>query len=188
MQHNFNFSPLEQLVLAYAKYAHRDQKRKYTNEPYINHCINVAAMCKHFGGTEQMVCAALLHDVLEDTPTTLLELNHFLRSIVDVSHVLIYYTQMYVNDLTEKHTHEAYPHYNRTQRKYLESERLAMSCPESQTIKYCDLIDNTSSIAQYDPGFAKVYLQEKADLLRVMDKGNPKLYQIALELSKQEIT
>lgn len=51
----------------------------------------------------------------------------------------------------------------------------------SQSIKYCDLIDNTKSIVQHDPGFAKVYLKEKFDLLQAMDKGNNDLFNLALK-------
>jgi RelA/SpoT family (p)ppGpp synthetase len=46
--------------------AHKGQKRK-SGEEYAVHPILVASIVAHFGGTEDMVKAALLHDVVEDT-------------------------------------------------------------------------------------------------------------------------
>lgn len=52
--------------------AHADQVRKGTENavglalPYITHPVAVAALVQRYGGTEDQVIAALLHDVLED--------------------------------------------------------------------------------------------------------------------------
>ncbi len=48
---------------------HEGQFRK-SGQPYIIHPILVASIVRHFGGDEEMVFAALLHDVVEDTPCT----------------------------------------------------------------------------------------------------------------------
>lgn len=45
---------------------HANQKRK-SGEPYVIHPICVASIVAFYGGDESMVCAALLHDVVEDT-------------------------------------------------------------------------------------------------------------------------
>ena len=50
----------------------------------------------------------------------------------------------------------------------MDRQRLAESSREVQTIKVADLIDNTPSIVQHDPDFARVYLREKRDLLNVL--------------------
>jgi (p)ppGpp synthase/HD superfamily hydrolase len=52
-----------------------DQRRKYTNEPYINHPAAVAELVRSVPHTEEMLCAAWLHDVVEDTPCTLIEVE-----------------------------------------------------------------------------------------------------------------
>ncbi len=44
---------------------HKNQKR-LSGEPYIKHPVEVACLIAQFGGDEDMICAALLHDVLED--------------------------------------------------------------------------------------------------------------------------
>ena len=53
-------------ALALAVKAHRGQKRKGTNIPYIAHPMAVAAIALDHGATEDQAMAALLHDVLED--------------------------------------------------------------------------------------------------------------------------
>ncbi len=53
---------------------HEGQYRK-SGQPYIIHPILVASIVRHFGGDAQMVIAALLHDVLEDTPCTSEEIS-----------------------------------------------------------------------------------------------------------------
>ena len=58
---------------SFANNAHEGQVRKYGGEPYIDHPIRVAMLLIEFipNISEEMVAAALLHDVLEDTDTTL---------------------------------------------------------------------------------------------------------------------
>jgi RelA/SpoT family (p)ppGpp synthetase len=46
--------------------SHAGQKRK-SGEDYVIHPILVASIVAHFGGSEDMIIAALLHDVVEDT-------------------------------------------------------------------------------------------------------------------------
>jgi (p)ppGpp synthase/HD superfamily hydrolase len=50
----------------YAHEAHRDQRRKKTNRPYISHLMGVASLVLQHGGDEEQAMAALLHDVVED--------------------------------------------------------------------------------------------------------------------------
>jgi guanosine-3',5'-bis(diphosphate) 3'-pyrophosphohydrolase len=65
-------------ALAFAARKHRDQRRKDAEaSPYINHPIALAELLVHAGGIDDPVvlAAALLHDTLEDTETTLAELR-----------------------------------------------------------------------------------------------------------------
>ena len=69
-----------QLILKAAHFAaqkHRDQRRKDEDaSPYINHPISVAKIISEIGNVEdpEVLAAALLHDTIEDTETTIDEL------------------------------------------------------------------------------------------------------------------
>ncbi len=54
--------------------AHGEQKRR-SGEPYITHPVQVAALLWELGMDTDCVVAALLHDVVEDTPTSLDEVS-----------------------------------------------------------------------------------------------------------------
>lgn len=54
--------------------AHDGQMRR-SGEPYISHPLNVAKLLVELGMDSQSVAAALLHDVVEDTPITLDEIK-----------------------------------------------------------------------------------------------------------------
>ena len=59
---------------ASAAYWHRDQKRR-SGDPYITHPLAVATILAELGMNTETICAALLHDTVEDTPYTLTELR-----------------------------------------------------------------------------------------------------------------
>src|SRR5882762_2716998 len=60
-------------ALAFAAHKHRYQRRKDAeSSPYINHPIALADVLINEGGVTdvEVLCAALLHDTVEDTATT----------------------------------------------------------------------------------------------------------------------
>jgi guanosine-3',5'-bis(diphosphate) 3'-pyrophosphohydrolase len=57
-----------------AAYWHREQKRR-SGDPYITHPLAVATILAELGMNTETICAALLHDTVEDTPYTLTELR-----------------------------------------------------------------------------------------------------------------
>ena len=61
----------EEIIKAYkyAKEKHKNQYRK-SGEPYIIHPVHVAYILAELGLDTQTICAALLHDVVEDTDST----------------------------------------------------------------------------------------------------------------------
>jgi len=63
-----------QRALATARDAHRQQFRK-SGEPYFFHPLRVAHLAARHWMDFASVIAALLHDVVEDTPTTLVEIR-----------------------------------------------------------------------------------------------------------------
>ena len=50
--------------------AHSEQKRQ-SGEPYINHCVAVAAILSEMKMPAEVIAAGLLHDTVEDTHITL---------------------------------------------------------------------------------------------------------------------
>jgi|SRR5271157_189433 len=57
-----------------AEQAHEDQKRA-SGDPYINHCLAVAAILAEYSMPAEVIAAGLLHDTIEDTTVTYLDLK-----------------------------------------------------------------------------------------------------------------
>lgn len=156
-------------AMCFAREVHKHQKRKYTGNAYTDHLGEVAGIVASVPHTEEMIAIAWLHDCVEDQGVGVV-------TLVSKFGMRVGHGVLMLSDLEEG---------NRAERKRLSRERLAKAPPEIQTIKYADLISNTSSIVQFDPKFAEVYLEEKRLLLEVMDKGDKQLYTLACSLCKE---
>lgn len=99
-----------------------DQMRKYSSDPYIVHPIRVMKTCSHYTDDLQVLAAALLHDVLEDTEYTAEELNTFLSKYMVEEERLL--TLQLVIELTDVYVRRNYPGLNRSTRKKKELKRL----------------------------------------------------------------
>jgi len=146
-------------IFATAAHAAVGQLRKYTGEPYIVHPAEVVSIVKTVPHTDEMLAAAWLHDVVEDTDVTLstisIEFGMEVASIVE-----------WLTDVSKPIDG------NRAVRKAMDREHTARAPAAAQTVKLADLISNTSSIMKHDEKFAKTYLEEKRMLLEVMTKGD----------------
>jgi (p)ppGpp synthase/HD superfamily hydrolase len=60
------YSERARAALRFAERAHRGQQRKGGDEPYILHPIAVATLLAASGASEDVLCAAYLHDTVED--------------------------------------------------------------------------------------------------------------------------
>ncbi len=84
---NHNKKTDSKLVIRAYNYAvehHGDQKRR-SGEPYIIHPVQVAYILASLGLDEATVCAALMHDLIEDTDVTLDDIsNEFSPEIADM--------------------------------------------------------------------------------------------------------
>lgn len=83
-------SPLLERALRVAAVAHRSQHRKATSIPYIMHPFAVALILQRHGWVEDdVIAAAILHDVVEDTDCTEAELRElFPAEVMDIVHAL----------------------------------------------------------------------------------------------------
>jgi guanosine-3',5'-bis(diphosphate) 3'-pyrophosphohydrolase len=168
-----------QQVRDFADRAHGGQMRKYTPERYIVHPVRVMNLCREYTNDVTILCAALLHDVLEDTPVTQEDIHDFLLPLMDREKAER--TVGLVVELTDVYIKEDYPQWNRRKRKERETQRLEQTSTDSQTIKYADIIDNCVEIVNHDTDFAPLFLHECRAILRKMNKGNQELYKRAVE-------
>lgn len=178
-----NMNEVLERIRDYADKAHGNQQRKYTPERYIVHPVRVMEICRQHTTALPVLAAALLHDVLEDTPVTEGELYQFLTTLMTKEDAGK--TTQLVTELTDVYTKAFYPRWNRRKRKMKEAERIQKTSGESQTVKYADIIDNCREIVQHDPDFASVFLRECKGLLQVMPQGDPQLYQQAKDTVAQ---
>ncbi len=169
---------LEQIT-AFADRSHGEQTRKYTPERYIVHPVRVMRICQEYTNDVAVLAAALLHDVLEDTPVRKEALHGFLKQVMSEADALR--TVVLVEELTDVYIKKRYPKWNRHKRKLKEADRIEKTSGASQTIKYADIIDNCLEIVDQDRDFAKVFLLECRALLKRMPKGNKELYHRAVE-------
>jgi hypothetical protein len=156
-------------AIQFAKEKHKTQKRKWTDLDYFSHLENVANMVRAVGSDIDTVCAAFLHDTIEDQGATFDELAsyftpHIARLVVEVSEV---------SKLEDG---------NRKTRKEMDRQHYSSGSPAAQTIKLADIIDNGYDIMKSNPGFAKTYLPELATLFDVLIKGNSTLKNKAAEM------
>jgi (p)ppGpp synthase/HD superfamily hydrolase len=150
---------LEQKAIEFATMAHGGQVRKYTGEPYVTHPIAVSKIVKTVTDDEEMIAAAILHDVIEDCDVSR---EWLIEQFGVVISTLVYQ----VSDISLPH------HGNRAFRKGMDREWLSCACNKAQTIKLADLIHNSQSILVADEAFAKVYMAEKRELLQVLHGGD----------------
>lgn len=157
---------MEEEALRFATEAHGEQQRKFTNEPYIEHPKRVAEIVRGIPHTSEMICAAYLHDVVEDTAVEIEEIQERFGAKV----------AQLVGELTDEFMKVNYPHLNRKARKQKEVERQSNISAQAKTIKLADVIDNTPDIVRNDPGFARKYLFEMEALTRVLVGGDKELF------------
>ncbi|WP_033568534.1 HD domain-containing protein [Dickeya undicola] len=156
-------------IFATAAHAACEQKRKYTGEPYIVHPAAVVTLLMQIEPSPEMIAAAWLHDTVEDTGVTLdLVAELFGPSVA-----------RYVEMLTDVRTRQTGG--ERIHRKNANLLHSAAACPEAQSIKLCDLIDNSRSVLEHDPVFTRAYMVEMRRLLVVLTQGDPRLYAAATQ-------
>ncbi len=162
-------TPLINKAKMLAGKAHEGQFRKYSGMPYIVHPIEVATIVQSVDHTDEMIAAALLHDVVEDTD----------YSFEDIANEVSPKVAELVKGLTDVSNPQDG---NRKIRKAIDKDHLAEQNAEVQTIKLADVISNSQDIKANDPKFAKVYIEEMKALLEVLTKGDNTLYAKAKEI------
>lgn len=127
---------------------HRGQFRKYTKRPYVEHPGRVASrVLIHSAGTADMVAAAWLHDVLEDTKCP--------------ASTIARECGLGVLELVEGLTNPSKGMVaNRETRKKVDREHLAKQGVAVQIIKLADRLDNLLDMEGSEDDFKTTYAQE----------------------------
>ena len=154
-------------ALVFAAHKHRDQRRKGASaSPYINHPIALATVLCNEGDVSDVhvLCAALLHDTVEDTQTTLQELEeHFGVEIRGI-----------VAEVTDDKS------FHRDKRKQLQIQHAAHSSREAKLVKLADKICNLRDLAEdppvkWDLERRKGYFDWAKEVVDQIRGTNPKL-------------
>ena len=125
-------------ALQFAAHKHRDQRRKDPEaSPYINHPIALANILWREGAVHDpvVICAALLHDTIEDTQTTRAELAaRFGEAVASI-----------VAEVTDDKGLQ------KAERKRLQVEHAAHISREAKLVKLADKIANLRDVASSPP-------------------------------------
>jgi (p)ppGpp synthase/HD superfamily hydrolase len=123
----------------FAAKKHSTQRRKDPQRtPYINHPLEVASFLSRHGVTDaDTLCAAVLHDTIEDTETTPEEL------------ALLFGTN--VRDIVLECTDDK--NINKTERKKLQIEHASHASDSAKLVKLADKWSNISGLLESPPSF-----------------------------------
>jgi len=144
---------------AFAAHKHRDQRRKDAGAtPYINHPLGLARILTAEGGVTDVatICAALLHDTIEDTETTPAELEAQFGAEV----------RAIVEEVTDD---KRLP---KSERKRLQIEHAPHISDKAKLVKLADKISNLRDVAHAPPrGWPLERRQEYFDWARRVIDG-----------------
>jgi guanosine-3',5'-bis(diphosphate) 3'-pyrophosphohydrolase len=125
-------------ALAFAAHKHKDQRRRDVEaSPYINHPITLAnILCNEAHVKDkEVICAALLHDTVEDTDTTETELGEkFGATICGI-----------VMDVTDDKS------LRKLERKQRQIDHAAHISDQAKLVKLADKISNLRDMADCPP-------------------------------------
>ncbi len=165
----------EELIKAasdFAASAHEGHVRKFTGLPYWTHLHEVATTLREYGATPDIIAAGYLHDTLEDTKVTFMDL-------VDTFGHRIAIFALEVTDVSRPdsgNTPEGVG--NRALRKTIDRQYVAGASWQGQMIKCADMLSNTADIVKNAIGFARIYIPEKGLLINELDKVRKVNYRI----------
>lgn len=133
--HNVIGDNTVQLAYEIARRANYGVKDKAGNEPYFNHPKRVYRTALTFGDEKGLGEAALLHDVVEDTPYTLESLHDEFAKIGKGT-----YFDLYIRDFLDAVTHRKNAFYKEPYDEYM---KRVYADEKASKVKMADLLDNT---------------------------------------------
>lgn len=154
----------EKIAWNFAKQAHKGQVRKFINKPYFGaHVVRVNGIVKQYTTDEDLLCAALLHDTLEDCyedpEVGLVELKELFGTRVG----------NLVWELTSDGD-EIDDNYDGSKTEYLTDKMIHMS-DDALIIKLADRLQNISDAFTATERFRNKYFQETSEILTEIQKN-----------------
>lgn len=125
-------------AIVFASHAHAGQYRKDGNTPYINHPLEVMNLVVMHVDRPQddVLIAAVLHDVVEDTNVTSAEIKHMFGGHV----------ARLVAELTDDKS------LTKEERKRIQLQEVHTLSPDGKLLRLCDKICNVYDILYAPPG------------------------------------
>lgn len=148
----------------FAKEAHKDQIRKFVNLPYFDaHVQKVNGIVKQYTTDEDILCAALLHDVLEDCFD---DIRQGYQVVSDEFGSRIADLVVEVTSVGDEIDHD----YDGSKTKYLTNKMIKMSS-DALVIKLADRLQNISDAFTASPKFRQKYTNETLDIISELEKN-----------------
>ena len=163
---------MSKIITAYefAEKAHASQTRS-SGEPYIIHPLAVSYILLELGMDTDTICAAMLHDVVEDTPTTLEEVKK--RFGQDVA--------MLVDGVTKLNK---IPIFNKEEQLAENIRKILLAMSQDirvMIIKLCDRLHNMRTLS-YRPGY-----KQRNTALETMNIYAPIAHRLGIRAVKEEL-
>jgi len=130
--------PLIAKALSFAAYKHRHQQRKNVERvPYINHPLELVEVLVVEGDVFdiEVLCAAILHDTVEDTDTSFYEIQDLFG--LAISNI--------VREVTDDKT------LPKSQRKQAQIDHAPHTSPKAKLVKLADKIVNIRDVTHRPP-------------------------------------
>jgi len=166
---NYDKEKIEKAYL-FAKELHKEQKRR-SGEPYIIHPIAVACNIVELGLDSDTVCAALLHDVVEDTDTSLEEVEQAFGA--DVA--------LMVNGVTKL---KQLPLYNKEEQQTENVRKMLLAMTEDVRViivKLADRLHNMRTMEYQTPN------KQREKSLETMEIYAPIAHRLGIRHLKEEL-
>ena len=150
-------TPKIKKALDFAIKAHSGQKRK-SGEDYVVHPILVAVITSYFNDNEDVITAAILHDVVEDTPYTIYYIkDEFGEEVANLVEGLTKIVEIRGNSLVPSYSNEKLAKSALTFRKMLTS---SIKDIRVLVIKLCDRLHNMLTLEALPPHKQKRIAEE----------------------------
>jgi len=131
---------------------HEGQFRKFSGEPYVQHPLRVAQTVLRYKNSKELdklMVAAILHDTVEDTDTTIEEIRELFGDLV----------ASLVEELTSDSVKA-----KENKSLYLSDKMISMSS-WALVIKLSDRLDNVSDLRHVNKSFRQKYIKETKYIL-----------------------